>query len=267
MGLAILGVVLLLYILLAYFAAKTWQVWHVVLLVFLFLFSFVFVLPRFRRRSKVQQRWRTQYVSAMRDIETELQNNQQLTRGSLGGEEPGEMQLRGEVKQVLVDRGRIWRNLRLADLGDGQVLLDASAWDEAGCRPAGNAEEDQDTGVADEEPSGDAAAATATATPPSLGLDADAVVYAFKEIPIRALPEPLQKLLLSASASGDESDDEPKQQVGCCARCRRFIWASTKSWAIRTRRRTRLRWRPRFPCPTLKSSNSRTSTRPGCCTK
>ncbi len=112
MGLAILGVVLLLYILLAYFAAKTWQVWHVVLLVFLFLFSFVFFFLA-SATLKIQQRWRAQYVSATRDIVIEQANNVRLTRGSMGGEEPGEMQLRGEVKQMLVDRGRVWRNLRL----------------------------------------------------------------------------------------------------------------------------------------------------------
>jgi hypothetical protein len=44
MGLAILGVFILAYILLAYFAARTWQVWHVVLLVFLFLGSLLFCM-------------------------------------------------------------------------------------------------------------------------------------------------------------------------------------------------------------------------------
>jgi hypothetical protein len=211
MGLAILFVVLLLYVLLAYFAARTWQVWHVVLLVFLFLFSFFFFVLA-SATLKVQQRWRSQYVAATREIENERENNLRLTMGSLGGEEPGETQLRGDVKRMLVDRGRVWRNLRLADLGEGQLVLDASAWSQSGCRPAST--QDQDAAAEDDQsddstppaegPPDEGAAAQA---PPAIGLDVNAVVYAFKEAPLGTLPQPLQAILLRQSQGGDEASE------------------------------------------------------------
>jgi hypothetical protein len=215
MGLAILGIVLLLYILLAYFAAKTWQVWHVVLLVFLFIFSFVFLFLA-SATLKVQQRWRTDYVTATRSLETERQNHQRLTMGSMDGQQPGQLQLRGAVKRMLIDRGRVWRNLRLAELGEGQVLLDATQWDESGCRTA-SADADGEADLA-EDPEADAAqpiAPVAAGTVP-LGLDADAVVYAFKEAAIATLGQPLQRLVVSPTVAAeprrereDDQDDEP----------------------------------------------------------
>ncbi len=102
--------------------------------------------------------------------------------------------------------------LALADLGDGQVILDASAWDEAGCRPAGGSEEDTSLAEEDEAPSD--GAATAAQPAPSLGLDADAVVYAFKESPIRALSAPLQQVLLSTAAPSDAEADGQDLDVG-----------------------------------------------------
>ncbi len=225
MGLAILGVLVLLYILLAYFAAKTWPAWHVVILVFLFLGVGGFLILA-SATLKVQSRWRGSYETLVADLEREQATHEQLKNGSILDGEPGETVLRGDVRRTLVDRGRVWRNLRLADLGEGKVLLDASQWGDAGCLVAGLAA-DEDV---DEPPAEDAAAegAAPAANASTLGLEADSVVYAFKETPIRPCLSPLEKRFWAKAISRNETRRDG-------ARCRPFIWASSRSSRNRTR--------------------------------
>lgn len=180
MGLAILGVVVLLYILLAYFAAKTWQVWHVVLMVFLFLGTGVFLILA-AATMKVQDNWRGKINSLTSQLEQATSENEVLQYGSVVDETAGEIELRNEVRRALVDRGRVWRNLQLAGLGDGQVLLNATAWT-AGCIPGGQGGNEDEDDFADEEPVDEGAAPADDANQPtSLGLEANSIVYAFKE--------------------------------------------------------------------------------------
>ena len=166
MGLAILGVVALLFIVLAYLGARTWPAWHQVVLVFLFLGAMtLFVLAA--ATLKTQDRWRSQYETATKEIEVEERRNGELIHGSAENNLLGEVQLRGEVNRLLVDRGRVWRNLRLAELGDGVVLLDPTSWSDAGCK-IGNAEETTEEAIeeeaaAAETPAEDAASAEGAA--------------------------------------------------------------------------------------------------------
>ncbi len=97
MGPAILGGVVLLFILLAYLGARAWQVWHVVLVVFLFLTAWVaFVLTA--ATMKTQQRWRTDYNNQVAGLEREQQAQQRLMQGVLDPEpEPSMADLRAEV--------------------------------------------------------------------------------------------------------------------------------------------------------------------------
>jgi hypothetical protein len=150
---------------------------------------------------KVQQRWRGQYEQLAKNVAEEEATFERLTRGSIADSELGEPALRGEVRRLTLDRGRVWRNLRLAEVGDGQVTLDATRWGDAGCGTVGSPAEEEAT---DEEAADADAAPAEGAAPPaqapaSLGVEANAVVYAFKEAPLGSLPEGLRSVLLAGS--------------------------------------------------------------------
>ncbi|MCA9151783.1 MAG: hypothetical protein KDA92_20915, partial [Planctomycetales bacterium] len=199
MGLAILGIIVVVFFILAYLAARTWVVWHVVILSFLFLFSLVFMMFA-AATLKVQDRWRGQYTKLTQEVEDEEDRNDKLTNGSILDEELGLKQLRAEATRAASDRGRVWRNLRLADVGENQLVFNTASWGDAGCATAaGGGEEDA---FEEEAPAEDAAAgdgnAAAPPAPISLGLEPNAVVFAFKEAPMRVLPEPIQAALDSA---------------------------------------------------------------------
>ena len=222
MGLAILGVVFVLYIVLAYLASRTWPAWHVVLTVFLFIGAFCFCFLA-SATFKVQQKWRTSYNQSVAQIESEEANQERLLRGTVDGE-PGNLQLLGQAKRMIVDRGRVWRNLRLADVTDGQVVLDASRWNTGcyeltGSSDVGDEEfvveefvdEEEEVDAAEVDPAEvDVADAPAAAQPQALGLETDSVVYAFQETPLRALPPEMRNILL------DESDLAERDVSGQC---------------------------------------------------
>ena len=205
MGLAILGVIVLLYIGLAYFAAQTWQAWQAVLVVLLFLMVF-FGCMLTASTLKVQKRWRDGYNTLVSRIDSETINHERLLRGSASDGELGILQMEGEARRLIGERGRVWRGLRLADLGEGQLIFDTSGWAAAGCQNLGGAvdeDEDFDDDELDEEEAqdGDAAADPAAAPAESLGLEPEAVVYAFKEVAIGNLPAERQAAIL-----GDDTD-------------------------------------------------------------
>ena len=190
MGLAILGVIVLLYIVLAYFAARTWPTGQAVLVVLLFIASLVFLILS-SALMKIHDKWRTQYETAVANIERESEQNQILLRGSKIEGVAGVLQMRGEVERLLIDRGRVWRGMRLANVAEGQLIFDASGWTAAGCQAAPAADDDEsfedDEDVAEDE-AAEGQGDPANAAPPAAthGLEADAILFAFKE---RALAE------------------------------------------------------------------------------
>ena len=143
---------------------------------------------------KTQQRWRTQYASLTADVERELKEQDRLKRGA-PSEDGGQSlsQLRGDLRRLLVDRGRVWRNLGVAGIGQGTITLDATSWGDDGCYQVTGADEFDDDPVEPIPVEGEAAAADANAKP--LGLQQNAIVFAFKEAPIGMLPQPVQELL------------------------------------------------------------------------
>ncbi len=128
MGPAILGGIVLLFILLAYLGAKAWHIWHVVLVVFVFLAA-AGALILTAATMRTQKVWREKYKSHMVSLEREQATNQRLIYGAPASD-PNPMasmqSLRGQVGRVMVDRGRVWRNLRLAGVGQGTLTLDAT---------------------------------------------------------------------------------------------------------------------------------------------
>lgn len=238
MGLAILGVIALVYIVLAYMSARQWPVGQVVIVCFLFIGSLTF-LVLVAATLKTQGKWRSQYEQAVKDIETQEQLKLKLRQGTAGGE-PGEIQLRGEVNRVLLERGRVWRNMKIASVGNGQILLDPSGWSDAGCGPAGAddsaaaeeaapeeapaeeaaaeapaedgtvaAEDGAVTDAATEAPAEGAAAPAAPAAPAGPanghGIELNAVVYAFKQAPLGSLPAPMRRVATMAPKAADLS--------------------------------------------------------------
>lgn len=204
MGPAILAIVVILYFVLAYFAARTWKAWHVVMLVGLFLLSFTFMFLA-AATLKVQKKHRERFNSIVAQLEQEVATQQTLTYGSRG--EPGALQLRSTTKQVLIDRGRAWRNLRFTSAADGQITLNAQKWGDAGCQVAGTSAA-EDAGYAsdeelDEEDAGgaDGEGAAGGAAGRQIDLEANTIVYAFTEAPMAKLPEAVQTALVG---EGDE---------------------------------------------------------------
>ncbi|MDG2384180.1 MAG: hypothetical protein P8N76_21095 [Pirellulaceae bacterium] len=196
MGLAILGVLVLAFIALAVFSAKTWQIWHVVLMFALFIATFCFMAFA-AATLKTQERWRTQYVRSTKDLAQAQETQLQLTKGSIfETDDPSLPQIQSDLRRLLVDRGRVWRNLAVAGIGQGSITLDATNWgDEACYQPRSGVDEYDDFDDEPVEPipaEGEAAAASNTKP---LGLQQNSIVFAFKEAPIAQLPQPLQQLL------------------------------------------------------------------------
>jgi hypothetical protein len=198
MGPAILGGIILLFVLLAYMGAKAWHVWHVVLIVFVFMAACgAFVLTA--ATMKTQQRWRGEYNSQTTQLERELATQQRLIDGVRDPEpEPSYDELRSRVGQVIVDRGRVWRNLRLANINVEQdsLTLDAANWGDRDFERIGSESSEEDATSFDEPP---AEAAAPAAGPAPLGLTTGAIVYAFKEQPITDVPPALRQMLYEGS--------------------------------------------------------------------
>lgn len=198
----VLVVLIIGYLVLAYFAAKTWHVWHVVLLSGIFFAGLLFAFLA-ASNLKTQHKFRTQYTKALQDVEREQQRTDQLVDGDPGGGEDAEpplMTLEGDVKRALVDRGRVWRNIVLGGLAEeeGQkiVTLNTTQWGDTASKVSSSDEED----FAEPEPDENDGAGAAAGTTP-LGLDAGAIVFAFRDTPVRALsPEQQAALFGSESA-------------------------------------------------------------------
>lgn len=212
MGPAILGGIVLLFILLAYMGAKAWHVWHVVLVVFLFMAAGgAFLLTA--STMKTQQRWRGEYNTQTAQLQRELETRRRLIDGATDPEpEPSYAELRSRVGQVMVDRGRVWRNLRLANINaqESTLTLDASNWGDRDFERIGSElTEDEDAGMPADDPAAEGAAPAAAGAAP-LGLGTGALVFAFKEQPLNTLPAELRAMLY-------EESQLPEQDVkGLC---------------------------------------------------
>ena len=106
MGLAVLGVLALVFIAFAVLSAKTWQIWHVLIVGALFVATFIFCAFA-AATLKTQQRWRSQYEQAKKQLADEQLVQERLTRSNPNSDEPTVGEISGEVRRVLVDRGRV----------------------------------------------------------------------------------------------------------------------------------------------------------------
>jgi hypothetical protein len=210
-GLAILALVVLFYLLVAYFAAKTWQVGHVVLLVVLFLGSMGFMILA-AAALKTQAKWRQDYEQTAAELERALELQARLEEGDPENPEAlGLRRLKGLVKRESLDRGRVWRNLRLAGLAPEGLTLSTVNWGNDYCLQVGRdlSEDEVPEPVPAPESSGtegaegaegaeagtegSAPASVAAATPH--GISVDSTVFAFKEYPVAMLSPPEKEVL------------------------------------------------------------------------
>lgn len=214
MGMAVLGVIVLVFIGLAILSAKTWQIWHVLLMFGLFASTLCFMIFA-AATLKTQERWRSQYKTLTADMERAQEEHQRLLR-SVSTEEDGSptslMPLTGELRRTLVDRGRVWRNLGVADIGQGTITLDAANWGDDSCYSIGGGEFDDFEDDFEDEPEDGAAAPDPVAAGKPLGLAQGAIVFAFVETPIANLSPDLQKLLYG---DGEDTLAQRDQQSFC----------------------------------------------------
>ncbi|MCA9211479.1 MAG: hypothetical protein KDB27_00305, partial [Planctomycetales bacterium] len=193
------------YLVLAYFAARTWHVWHVVLLTGVFFSSILFAYLA-AANLKTQMKFRKQHADAVKNVEREEQRKDLLVNGDpLGGEDavPSMMALEGDVKRALLSRGRVWRNIGLAALdevdGKKSITLNTSQWGNPAASVSGS-------GETEEEPAGEENPDATPAGPGPLGLDVGAVVFAFRNTPVAALPAEQQAALFGAESELLQND-------------------------------------------------------------
>ena len=194
-GLIVLGLAFLFFLVVAFFAAKTWHVGHVVGMVFLFLFTLVFLYLT-SSVMRTHDRFRPAYAKAKADFEREQQRSRTLQFGEASAP-AAEGSLVGERTLARIEasrRGRVWGNVRRQP-GQG-IVLSMAGWTSNGCEKVGK-EEDEPEPVPDDEltdegddvAADDAVADEAAGAPANAhGIIKDQFIHAFKEIPIAQLP-------------------------------------------------------------------------------
>lgn len=130
-----LGLLVIFSLVVAYFSAKTWPVAQVVLVTFVFLTGVVLVILA-SATLKTHQVWRERYNRLERDLEVELAKTDQFMHGDPSSADPSANTLpglRGALERELVDRGRVWRNVRPQGAQQGQITVDMSGFGDAPC--------------------------------------------------------------------------------------------------------------------------------------
>jgi len=220
-GLIVLGLAFLFFLVVAFFAAKTWHVGHVVAMVFLFLFTLVMLFLT-ATLFRTHQNFRPEYDADIESLEQEQKRHQTLLYGSRLGVPAGDGSLYGEQALARVEqfgRGRIWRHVfgQINPLNPG-IVLKMSQWNNDGCLTVGK-EEDFDEGiepvadeaVADAADGGDAA--TAVVSPH--GIVDGQFLYAFKEYPVRFMTPAEKEYYFGALSNGEESFADKDKRNRC----------------------------------------------------
>ncbi len=191
-GLIVLGIAFLFFIMVAYFAAKTWHVGHVVALVFLFL-STLCLLFLTATLFKTYETFRPEYQDKLAALERAQQEARVLQFGE-PGTQAGETSLvgaQGLARSALLGRGRVWRNLRFVQGPANAITLSTANWRNDGCAIVGQdpADEEVPEPIPDEELLGEEAGAGDGAEGPAVlgnphGITENQFVHSFLEIPI-----------------------------------------------------------------------------------
>ncbi len=176
MALVTFAVLALFFIFVCYMASRTWRVWHVLLLFGLFLFTLVFCFLS-AAALRTHREWKKKYQDLAKNLQTQEDRLAQLEHGDLlrpDEEEDNLAALNSRYAQLVVDRGRVWRNV-IPVAGQDGISLDLSQWGDDACYQA-SAEEDEPL-----EPLEDGEAAAPAAAGPTHGLTEGMLVFGFLE--------------------------------------------------------------------------------------
>ncbi len=222
-GLIVLGLAFVFFLVVAFFAAKTWHVGHVVAMSFLFLFTLL-TLYMTATLMRTYAKYRPEYAKTVKSIESLEKTNHQLEFGNLS-EPAGEGSLVGErtlAKVESTSRGRMWGNVRARVAPDNSIVMDMSRWANDGCMRVGQEEDETEIDepiepVPDEGIDGEAADAPAQ---PEVARDNHGIVegqfvYGFKEFPISQLT-PAEKEFYFAGLGEGEDAFPNKDTKGLC---------------------------------------------------
>ena len=208
MGLAIIGVIVLVFIGLTVLSAKTWQVWHALVVFGLFAATFGFMILA-AATLKTQDKWRTQYETLQVDKERAEKSNEQLVQ-----EDAAET---SELRRTLVDRGRVWRNLQIVDGNEetGEITLDGTTWGDDDCYQQAAADDfgGDDFGADEDEGDGDGQAPDPVPAGKPMGLEQGSVVFAFLEASSKSLNPQLQQLLYPQNSEEEEGVILPQRDA------------------------------------------------------
>ncbi len=218
-GMAVLGLMLVFFFVVAYFAARTWHVGHVVALGALFVFTLVFFILA-SATLKTHERWRKAYERDKQALAQAIQTQTRLQFGDAANAED-EDSLRGVTelaKNQQLNRGRVWRNLVLTP-DPNAITLNTSGWTNDNCLKVGQEAEDveaipeplPDEGVAAENEGGPAVAGGG----PTHGITENTFVYAFKEYPISTLT-PAEKAYYFGKLETGEVNFADQDTRGLC---------------------------------------------------
>ena len=122
-GLIVLGLAFLFFLVVAYFAAQTWHVGHVVAMAFLFLFTLT-TLYLTATLFRTNKEFHPKYTATTEKLKTAEKRSKELEYGS-GSELIPTGTVSGERTLAKVEslaRGRVWRNVFALPGGDGKTL-------------------------------------------------------------------------------------------------------------------------------------------------
>lgn len=193
-GLIVLGVAFLFFLVIAFFAAKTWHWGHVVAMTFLFLFTLLFLYMT-ATLMRTHSEFRPKYAKAVQDYEREVKREATLRYGDPSNAS-GPGSLMGERKLARIQQatfGRKWGNI-LPVVTPNSIQLDMRAWSNDGCRKVGNEDSEEEIEpIPDEEVSGEdagddgEAGAGAEVEESTHGIVKGQYVFAFHEYAIKGL--------------------------------------------------------------------------------
>lgn len=220
-GFIVLGLALLFFIVVAFFAAKSWHVGHVVAMVFLFLFTLTFLFMT-STLMRIHNKFRPEYQQASKALEEQLDLKRTLTYGS-PSEPSGEGSLVGErtlAREEQSATGRIWGNVRGTARPGAPILLDMRNWMNDACAKVGQDEDSSEEiePIPDETISapdgGDPGDAGGVAGIPH-GIVKDQFLYAFKVIPISRLSPAEKEYYFEGLGEGEDAFPNQDKKGNC----------------------------------------------------
>lgn len=190
----VVAVLLLICIGLSFLARSTWRWYHILLACSVVMCGFAYLVLASKTLDLITTNRKN--VERLTDsVERETKKGEILRYGT-GRDEDILDCLRGvngELGRSLMDRGRIWTNVKAVPLDENKLVVDMTGWGNASCAKVGIEGEDL-------EPEPDAAAdGAAPREGDTHGIEQDSIVYLFAETPASELTDEQRAVLFSES--------------------------------------------------------------------